>query len=123
MPHKNRTLKFLENARDQILLMKENDYTLAEKVLRIRISGKECDGFRYQIGFTEKRAEDIIVETNVGNVHLDAFSAFYLEDVSIDYLFDPRTAMDGFQVTNHKEELYHGKFYEDQEMMPDIVVD
>lgn len=45
MPHKNRTLKFLENARDQIILMKENDYTLARKFFALEFQVKSAMAF------------------------------------------------------------------------------
>ena len=43
----------------QIALIHEHDYTVTDKVFRLKIDGKECDGFRYFTGFTEKDPSDL----------------------------------------------------------------
>ena len=50
-----------ERAISQIKLILENDYTLKGQSLRIHISGKECDGFTYSVGFQNPIENDLFV--------------------------------------------------------------
>ena len=50
----------VDGALKQAMLMQESDFTLKGHVLRVQITGKECDGFRYSIGFTRHDEEDFI---------------------------------------------------------------
>ncbi len=110
----------------QLDLLVENDFTLSGKFLRVAISGKGCDGFTYSIGFTPKLVDDfeirLITPQNSMNLLMDPFVAFYLQDCFIDYLQDLESDNEGFTVKNNKAELYHGKFWkEDQEKIPPML--
>ena len=104
-----------ERAVAQIKLILENDFTLEGQSLRIHISGKECDGFTYSIGFQKPIENDISIPCpEIGEGHcliMDPFSAFYLKEVTIDFVQDFEKDLEGFVVTNHKQEDYHGKFW------------
>ena len=104
-----------ERAVAQIKLILENDFTLEGQSLRIHISGKECDGFTYSIGFQKPIENDISISCpEIGEGHfliMDPFSAFYLKEVTVDFVQDFEKDLEGFVVTNHKQEDYHGKFW------------
>lgn len=111
-----------QNAQWQIANMLKNDPYLNNKYLRISIDGKGCDGFTYAIGFTEKTDKDMAIEIEVESYHseepniktfllMDAFAAFYLQMVKIDYDFDSETDQDGFTVQNLNQKDFHGKFW------------
>lgn len=107
----NHTLSLSDQACAQINLMLEHDFTLKDKVLRISVDGKGCDGFDYAIGFTEKNENDIIIEEKGIRLHLDQFCGEHLTDISVDYQFDPAQNEDGFTVTNNKADETRGKFW------------
>ena len=104
-----------EQAIAQIKLILENDFTLEGQSLRVHISGKECDGFTYSIGFQKPIENDISIPCpEIGEKHyiiMDPFSAFYLKEVTVDFVQDFEKDIEGFVVTNHKQEDYHGKFW------------
>jgi Fe-S cluster assembly iron-binding protein IscA len=77
-PKKNYNIALTKAAITQIKLMKQFDYTLEEFHLRASIKGKECDGFRYAVGFTAPRPDDIVLSYGEGvNILLDPFVAQY----------------------------------------------
>lgn len=105
----------------QLKLMKEHDYTLENKVFRLKIDGKGCDGFTYELGWSDKDAEDITI--NLANdimLHLDPFTAFYCAQGKISYHFDP-TGDEGLTFTNLKQEEHHGKFFKDESKVPEFL--
>lgn len=110
-------------ALEQIILIKQNDYTLTNEEFRIRIGGKGCTGFTYETGFDFPRPEDLSIEKHlVGTervkILLDSFTAFYLRTAQLDYLLNPETNEDGFVVINHDEHRYVGKFFKDESLTP-----
>lgn len=114
-------LHFSLQALGQISLIKENDYTLANKSFRIKITGKGCDGFKYSTAFTEEIPEDfkILVGEKKIPVLLDPFTAFYLQRGEVDYFHDFETDQEGFVVSNYDQENFHGKFWKDApELIP-----
>jgi len=108
-----------KNAISQIKLILENDFTLRGQSLRIHISGKECDGFTYSVGFQEKIENDLSIPCpELGEsqcIIMDPFSAFYLQKVTLDFIQDFEKDLEGFVVTNHKQVDYHGKFWRKDE--------
>jgi iron-sulfur cluster assembly accessory protein len=68
------------------------------KPLRIFVHGGGCSGFQYGFQFDEKREGDNVIETSGIQVIVDAQSATYLRDSTVDYVEDFRGA--GFSVTN-----------------------
>lgn len=113
-------IEWSQEAKSQLELIFENDFTLQEKVFRVHIKGKGCDGFTYQLGFDHPRQEDLLTHCGKVPVHLDPFSAFYIKNAKIDYMFHPSKEEDGFQITNLDEHLYRGKFFKDSPLVPDL---
>lgn len=116
-------LKFSEMALLQYKLIIENDFTLKGKYLRILISGKGCDGFTYSVGFTDWNEDDMKVRildhkgqdlSETFEVLMDPFTAFYLQEVTIDYLQDFANNNEGFTVTNENQKEFAGKFWRQQ---------
>jgi iron-sulfur cluster assembly accessory protein len=68
------------------------------KPLRIFVHGGGCSGFQYGFQFDEKKEGDNVIETSGIQVIVDAQSATYLRDSTVDYVEDFRGA--GFSVTN-----------------------
>ncbi|MCB9095046.1 MAG: hypothetical protein H6621_08270 [Halobacteriovoraceae bacterium] len=118
----NYQIQFTPEAAKQCFLIKECDYTLENKFLRILIGGKDCDGFTYQIGFDHERTDDekIICSTESGElpVLMDKFTAFYCHNITVNYHFDPEQTEEGFSVINHNQNLYQKKFFKDESMVP-----
>ncbi len=106
-------LNFTQIAKDQLNLMLENDFTLQGKYLRILISGKGCEGFKYSIGFHDLNDEDFLipVESMGIEVAIDPFTAFYLGETEIDYQFNYINDEEGFVVTNKQQSDFEGKFW------------
>ena len=76
----------------QLELMIENDYTLKDKILRIQINGKGCEGFKYATYFSTKEEKDwqfnFYFEQQKTTIPfiMDEFTAFYLTHATLDYL-------------------------------------
>lgn len=105
-------IKVTQKAKEQLQLLLENDYTLEGKGLRINISGKECDGFVYGVGFDQKRESDKAIGLFEGlELYLDPFAAFYLKNITLDYQTDFENDAEGLVVTNHDQHLYKDKFW------------
>lgn len=113
-------LVFSSQALSQYKLIVENDFTLKGKYLRVLISGKGCDGFTYSVGFTDWQEEDlkVPVRNEQGQllaepveILMDPFTAFYLQQVSVDYLQDFANNNEGFTVTNLNQKEFAGKFW------------
>ena len=104
------SISLSQAAMAQILLIKENDYTIDQHHLRISINGKECDGFRYAIGFSPVHPEDIVLSYPQDiKILLDPFVSQYFKSGIVDYQINEHE--EGFVVTNDDELKYHGKFF------------
>ncbi len=115
---------FSEIGKDQIKLIMENDFTLKGKYFRIIISGKGCHGFDYQVGFDHKKENDFIVLVKglAVDVLMDPFSAYYLQNVTIDYVQDFEKDTEGFIVLNHNQDTYRGKFWKkNSKLIPPVL--
>jgi len=58
------------------------------EVVRLAVKGGGCSGFEYKFGLTPVEdcfEDDHIIEKDGVNLHIDAFSYVYLENVEIDY--------------------------------------
>lgn len=107
-------IQFTETALEQYKLIVENDFTLAGKYFRILISGKGCDGFMYSVGFTNMASEDLtypIANSPAQEIIMDNFTAFYLKNITIDYIQNFAENQEGFHVINHDQTEFHGKFW------------
>jgi iron-sulfur cluster assembly accessory protein len=111
----NHTLTITTQARQQLNLMFEHDFTLKDKVLRISIAGKGCDGFDYAIGFTEERENDLIISSSGIDLYLDPFCSEYLNNITLDYQTDFANDQEGFVITNNEQQKTKGKFWLKQE--------
>jgi Fe-S cluster assembly iron-binding protein IscA len=113
-----------DSAIRQIQLMQENDYTLEGLSFRIKIGGKGCGGFTYDTGFSEPHDDDLIITREYPLIHyklqllIDPFTAFYTQDVTLDYLLDINNNEEGFVVTNAREGEHRGKFFKDENKLP-----
>ncbi len=107
-------ISFTDNALKQLALIHENDFTLKGKYLRVLISGKGCDGFKYSIGFADLHHEDINIKIENDDkieVIVDPFTAFYLGETEIDYKQDFQNDEEGFVVKNFDQKKFQGKFW------------
>lgn len=102
-------------ALEQIILIKQHDFTLQEKSFRIAIKGKECDGFTYEAYFDQQNEDDfkILFEKKGQTIELifDPFSAFYLKHVKVDYKISLEDNTDGFIIDNPDQDQHTGKFW------------
>lgn len=113
-----------DSAVRQIQVMQENDYTLAGHLFRIKIGGKGCEGFTYDTGFSEHHADDLIIEQSFPLINfqlkvlMDPFTAFYTQELTLDYLLDTTNNEEGFIVTNAADGQHRGKFFKDEAKLP-----
>ena len=115
----NIDIKITDEAAGQINLIKEHDFTVSDKIFRLKVDGKGCNGFDYALGFTEKNDDDIIIKLSSDiQVHLDPFTAYYAQNGEIDYIFDHENNTEGFYFENKNEKNYRGKFFKNEEKLP-----
>jgi len=106
------SIRISSSAIDQILLMKDHDFTLQNQSLRIVIKAKGCNGFTYSIQFSIAQPEDIrvLIQDNL-EILLDPFTAQFVRVGTLDFI---QTHLEeGFQFINEHENLFHGKFFKD----------
>lgn len=116
---KDLKLEFSSSAKSQIKLILENDQTLAGQVFRMQIDGKGCGGFDYALGFTKEEKDDLkLLITEDIFLHIDPFTAYYCREGVIDFIFDPTQDIEGFSYINPSEKKYRGKFFKNEEMVP-----
>jgi iron-sulfur cluster assembly protein len=78
------------------LLAKENNPDLA---LRVFVSGGGCSGMQYGMAFDDqRRADDVVVDTDGVRIIVDDFSVSYIRGSEIDYVDSLMGA--GFTVHN-----------------------
>lgn len=111
-------------ALEQIKLILDNDYTLGEQQLRLKVDGKGCNGFDYAIGFTEKEKDDLELPIEFTflsfKILLDPFTAFYCKEGTIDYIQDFANDTEGFTFENANEKKYRGKFFKNSNNVPPV---
>ena len=117
-------VKWTPMALTQLELINEHDITLRGKYFRVLISGKGCDGFTYSTGFTDKKNDDLEIDIEDSrlecSVIMDPFAAFYLQDLTIDYLQTHDS--EGFVIKNHLQEKYSGKFWKsNKDLVPPMI--
>ena len=124
MSNNYKNILFTDSALIQIGLILENDFTVENKVFRIKIDGKGCEGFTYAMGFSDKDKGDNnrTYSNPMGEkeivIAMDPFTTFYVKNARIDFLLDPELNEDGFTLFNYDQEKYHGKFFKDESMVP-----
>lgn len=113
-------IEMTELAAKQLKLIIENDYTIEDKIFRLKIDGKECHGFTYALGFTDPHQDDLVYRVQGIDIRLDPFTAFYCKQGVIEYLFDMDENREGFYFTNQNENQYRGKFFKNLDKVPPI---
>ncbi len=123
LPRQKNNFILTDLAAAQIKVIKENDYTLEDCVFRLKIGGKGCSGFTYETGFGQALPDDIVLEMEFAGIgiitlHMDPFTHYYAHAGKLDYQIDPDTHKDGFVFDNFNENLYQGKFFQDESLLP-----
>ena len=108
---KKPTVHLSSAAGDQLKLILANDYTIKDRKFRVFIKGKGCEGFTYDTIFDEMTQNDILISTGELEIILDPFSAFFLEEFGVDFIFDPINDLEGFVVANKNQDKFTGKFW------------
>lgn len=115
-------IEITPEAARQIVLIKENDFTIGEGDLRLKVDGKGCGGFEYAVGFTDAHDDDLKYCKQIEGMDIqmliDPFTAHYCQNGKLDYLFDKFNNEDGFIFVNHNEKTYRGKFFKDESLLP-----
>lgn len=113
-----------DSAVHQIKLMEENDYTLKGLSFRIKIGGKGCGGFTYSTGFSELHSDDLVLKQEYPLINyslkviMDPFTAFYTQELTLDYMLDLANNEEGFIVNNAADGAHKGKFFKDESLLP-----
>lgn len=113
-----------DSAVRQIRVMQDNDYTLEGLSFRIKIGGKGCEGFTYDTGFSEIHPDDLIIKKHYPLINfdltilMDPFTAFYTQELTLDYLLDTASNEEGFIVNNAADGQHRGKFFKDESKLP-----
>jgi iron-sulfur cluster insertion protein len=113
-----------DSAVRQIKLMQDNDYTLEGLNFRIKIGGKGCAGFTYDTGFSEQHPDDLIIKQHYSLIDyelvilMDPFTAYYTQELTLDYLLDTTQNEEGFIVNNAADGQHRGKFFKDESKLP-----
>ena len=116
-------IKLSESALREIAFIFANDPDLQNSFFRVKIQGKECDGFTYSTFLSEKWPDDFVLdfqfESMAFKLAIDPFTAFYLQLGKIDFIADYQNDIEGFQVTNLRQKQFQGKFWtENQTKIP-----
>jgi Fe-S cluster assembly iron-binding protein IscA len=106
------------DAARQIQLIQQHDYTLEGQLFRIKIGGKGCGGFTYELGFSTAAPDDFVINVDGVELLMDRFTAFYVRRARLDHRFDAESGEEGFVLENQDEALYAGKFFKDTTMVP-----
>lgn len=114
-------LQITKEALIQIYTIKKNDFTLESCEFRIRIDGKGCAGFTYDLGFSKVLDDDYCLEipTKSGSMRviMDPFTNFYVQDAKLS--FEKSDTDDiGFVLENFNEKNHEGKFFKDESLLP-----
>lgn len=104
---------------DQIKLILDSDFTLKNHFFRLKIGGKGCDGFTYETGFSkfEKGDKEVFYFDNF-KILVDPFTYYYCKEGLLDYVLDSKRNEDGFTFTNSNENIYSGKFFKEETLVP-----
>jgi Fe-S cluster assembly iron-binding protein IscA len=92
-------------AKEELSVIFEKDFTLSSKILRIKISGKHCNGFSYEFLIDEPEEEDQVIFLENFQLCLDPFVSKYFKQGFIDF------QENDFHVVNIEEKNYQGKFF------------
>jgi iron-sulfur cluster insertion protein len=113
-----------DSAVRQIQVMQENDYTLEGLSFRIKIGGKGCAGFTSDTGFSERHEDDLVIQQSFPVINfeltilMDPFTAYYTQELTLDYLLDTTNNEEGFIVNNAADGEHRGKFFKDESRLP-----
>ena len=114
-------LEITKKALRQIRLAVENDPYTYGKNFRIHISGKGCNGFTYECFFDQKRDTDFSIILGDGEekilILMAPFTSYYLQEGTIDYVWDQKEDEEGFVIKNKNQKKFHGKFWRDNKAL------
>ena len=115
-------IEISDNATSQILLSEKNDPYTKGKFFRIHISGKGCDGFSYQTFFDEKKDDDFIIIEDKITIIMAPFTAFYSQNLKLDFVADFSNDLEGYLVENANQKQFSGKFWREKpEITPTLL--
>ena len=118
---KTPNINLTEDAASQIRLSLENDPYTFGKDFRIHVSGKGCDGFSYQALFDQKTPDDIIIKLDGITIIMAPFTAYYSQNLEVDYIFDEVNELEGFEIKNLNQKMFSGKFWREKpELVPEL---
>jgi len=118
---KTPNINLTEDAASQIRLSLDNDPYTFGKNFRIHVSGKGCDGFSYQTLFDLRAPEDIIIQINGITIIMAPFTAYYSQNLEVDYIFDEVNELEGFVIKNLNQKMFSGKFWREKpELVPEL---
>jgi iron-sulfur cluster assembly protein len=74
-----------EKAQAEIRAIFEREKKESEVGLRLRVIGGGCSGLSYEMEFSERRADDSVIECDEFIVLLDPKSTIYLKGITLDF--------------------------------------
>ncbi|MDE0819763.1 MAG: iron-sulfur cluster assembly accessory protein [Opitutales bacterium] len=86
-----------ESAADKIRDLK-NENAAQEQFMRISVETGGCSGMEYAMGFSDRKADDEVVESNGVQILIDSISLTYLEGTEVH--FDDGLHGKGFEISN-----------------------
>jgi iron-sulfur cluster assembly accessory protein len=97
-PKDNILITLTEKAQNKVKAFTAAEGQATNKGLRIYVKGGGCSGFEYGFSLDEEKEGDNVLQVGEIKVLIDAFSAPYVMDSTVDYVEDFRGA--GFTVKN-----------------------
>lgn len=79
----------------------ESEKDAKGKCLRVKVVPAGCSGFKYGLGFDDKKPEDAVLPQPGFEIVIDKNSLPYLESATVDFGEDATSA--GFKISNPQE--------------------
>lgn len=81
----NALVTITDKARAEIRAIFEREENADQKGLRLGVIGGGCSGLSYQMDFSERRADDSVIDCGGFMVLLDPKSTIYLKGITLDF--------------------------------------
>jgi iron-sulfur cluster assembly protein len=78
-------VKITDRAKTEIRAIFEREENKGQKGLRLGVVGGGCSGLSYQMEFSERRADDSVIDCGGFMVLLDPKSTIYLKGITLDF--------------------------------------
>ena len=78
-------VKITDKAKAEIRAIFEREETVGDVGLRLGVIGGGCSGLSYQMEFSDRRADDSVIECGEFKVLLDPKSTIYLKGITLDF--------------------------------------